>query len=116
MSPAVLTGRIDPDGRPLVRITVRQPHTGARLEVEANIDTGFTGELVLTPSQVAGLGLPYSGDILGQLADGSGVVLRTHTCSLAWFGTLRQIEAIAGNTRFALIGVGLLADLRLTVD
>jgi predicted aspartyl protease len=42
-----MTGVVDAAGRTLLRIHVRQPDTHNDTELDAWVDTGFTGELVV---------------------------------------------------------------------
>lgn len=42
-----MTGVVDQAGRALLRIRLRRPVAGTESELNAWIDTGFTGELVL---------------------------------------------------------------------
>src|SRR2546428_13919475 len=65
------------------------------MEIEAWIDTGFTGELVLPQDQIAALGLPHSAVVTAELGDGSATVLEVYSCLIEWFGRVQQIEVIA---------------------
>lgn len=111
-----MTGTVDAYGRALLNITIHHPTTAARIQLDAWVDTGFSGSLLLTPLQISTLGLPRSAAVPGSLADGSQIVFDSHACLLEWFGCLRQLNALAGSSRFALIGVGLLEDHLLTID
>ncbi len=42
-----MTGSVDGSGRALVRIRLKNPSDATETELDAWIDTGFTGELVL---------------------------------------------------------------------
>jgi predicted aspartyl protease len=68
-----MTGIVDDHGRALVHLVVRHPDTAASAEWDAWIDTGFTGELLLTPDQADSLKLPHYPGIPGALADGSHI-------------------------------------------
>lgn len=52
-----MNGIVDDYGRALVRVTLRNPNTGTKLDLEAWIDTGFTASLILLPGQIAQLNL-----------------------------------------------------------
>ena len=54
----MMTGTIDADLAPLLRLTVRDA-VGRPHDVETIIDTGFNGFLTLPPALVAALGLPW---------------------------------------------------------
>jgi hypothetical protein len=52
-----MTGRVDADGRAFLRVPVAASTRGPRTEIEAWVDTAFTGGLTLPRSLGAGLGL-----------------------------------------------------------
>jgi clan AA aspartic protease len=111
-----MNGYIDSAGRALVRIVVTSPATATAMEIEAWVDTGFTGELVLPQDQIATLGLPRSAVVRAELGDGSETVLEVHSCLIEWFGRVQQIEVIANTGTSPLLGVGLLQGHTLTID
>jgi predicted aspartyl protease len=53
---------------------------GAAVALDAWLDTGFTGELVLPSATVSELGLLHSAAIRAGLGDGSQVTLETYGC------------------------------------
>jgi clan AA aspartic protease len=109
-------GHVDSAGRALVRIGLTSVATATTLEVEAWIDTGFTGELVLPQDQIVALGLPHSAVVTAELGDGSATVLEVYSCLIEWFGHVQQIEVIANTGTSPLLGVGVLHGHRLTID
>lgn len=111
-----MNGRVDGAGRALVRLGVKPCATATAVEIEAWVDTGFTGELVLPQERIAALSLPVSAVVRVELGDGSQTVLNTYTCLIEWFGHVKQIEVIANTGQFPLLGVGLLRSCTLTVD
>jgi clan AA aspartic protease len=111
-----MTGRVDDYGRPLLPLTFRHPLTGATADLEAWVDTGFGGFLLLPTDQVAALGLPNLGPVTGGVADGSQVTFDTYACLVEWFGVKRSLIALSGRGQHALIGLGLLEDCTLTID
>lgn len=110
-----MNGRVDGSGRALIKIALKPSAKGLPMRLEAWVDTGFTGELVLPQTLVSDLKL-QSGTVGAQLGDGSDVILRTYTCRIAWFGKSRQIEVVANDGQFPLLGVGLLRDHRMAID
>lgn len=112
----MMTGKVDDYGRALLPIKVGHPADGTEITLDAWLDTAFTGALLLTQAQTASLGLVPAGALPGGLADGSSALFGTFPCMLGWFGGPRVIEALAGNTKFALIGVQLLEDCTLVID
>lgn len=111
-----MNGYVDSAGRALVRITVKSMATAAAMAVDAWLDTGFTGELVLPQDQIAALELPCSAVVKAELGDGSETMLEVYTCLIEWFGQDKQIEVIASTGTFPLLGIGLLQGHTLTVD
>ena len=57
---------------------------GRSAGVEAVIDTGFDGHLLLPPSVVSSLSLPRIGSARPTLADGSVVVMTVHVAEVLW--------------------------------
>ena len=111
-----MNGSVDDAGRALVRLTVQSPTSAMSMEIEAWVDTGFTGELVLPQEKITALNLLSSAVVTAELGDGSETVLEVYTCLIEWFGQVRQIEVIASTGHFPLLGVGLLQGRTLTVD
>lgn len=111
-----MTGSVDGAGRALVRIRLRNPTDAAEAELDAWIDTAFTGELVLPQQTVASLGLPLGPAVMARLADGSDLQLDTHTCLIEWFDEWKRIEVVANQGQYPLLGVGLLLDHDLHID
>jgi clan AA aspartic protease len=113
---SMLFGRVDNGGRALVSITIFHPQTGDSLTLDAWIDSGFTGALVLRPDQIKALGLPWASTVAARLADGSQITLDTYSCAVEWFGSRTTIEVVAGSGPFALLGVDLLAQCTVVID
>ena len=111
-----MKGHVDNIGRALVIVFVRPSESAAVREIQAWIDTGFNGDLVLPQRQIDDLALPQSGTVKAILADGSEVALRTYGCLIDWFGKQRHLEVIANEGEYPLLGVGLLLghDLRIS--
>ncbi len=64
-------GFIDSQGHPWIRIHVRGTNPGETAELDALIDTGFTGFLLLPLAQAFPLGLTLIGTMEYTLADGT---------------------------------------------
>lgn len=84
--------------------------------MDAWIDTGFNGELVLPQETIDEIGLEPSGTLKATLADGSQVNLVRYACLIDWFDGTRELEVIANQGEFPLLGVGLLAGLDLSIS
>lgn len=80
------------------------------------IDTGFNGDLVLPQWEIDELALTRTGTIKAVLADGSEIALRRYACLIDWFGEARDLEVVANDGQYPLLGVGLLLghDLRVS--
>jgi clan AA aspartic protease len=111
-----MTGMVDGSGRALLKIRLRHPISNVETDLDAWVDTGFTGELVVPQTQITAFGLPLGPPIRARLADGSQVELETYLCLIEWFGTWRQIEIIANTGQHPLLGVGLLLGHELHID
>lgn len=97
-----------------IRLTIIGP-SGLRQDVQAVIDTGFTGSLVLPAAIVATLGLVRRSGGTATLADGSSCNYDNFGAEVEWNGGIRGVVVSAvGNE--ALAGMVLLAGHRLTVD
>jgi clan AA aspartic protease len=88
---------------------------GARVEVEAVIDTGFTGHLTLPAGVVRSLALPERGFVEVELADGSTSALRVYDARLLWSDRERPVPAYEAEGG-PLVGMSLLRGSQLTVD
>ena len=109
-------GRIDEFGRALFSLVIRTTPDSISHEFDVWIDTGFTGELVLSEALIHELGLTQSAMVATALADGSRSVMQTYSCQVDWFGECRMIEVISSQGRIPLLGVGLLLGHRLVAD
>lgn len=111
-----MTGRVDAVGRALLRVPVAATVGGPRAEIEAWVDTAFTGGLTLPRAVAAGLGLLAGSSSDAVLADGSRVALAGYECYLDWFGATYRTEAVETDAAYPLLGTQLLAGRRLTID
>ena len=111
-----MKGYVDDSGRAILQISVLNGSDGRDHLVEAWVDTGFTGDLVIPGSIIKSLGLEPSGAIDGVLADGTQTQLETYHCEINWFGRNRSLEVIANAGEMSLLGVGLLLAKELTID
>ncbi|MCY3806086.1 MAG: clan AA aspartic protease [bacterium] len=84
-------------------------------EVDAVVDTGFNGYLVLPPMLVADLGLPVVGDGEAVLADGSEAAFDVYGVTMFWDGQPRHVETGAVGVD-PLLGMAMLDDHDLTIQ
>jgi predicted aspartyl protease len=111
-----VTGWVDEESRALLRVPVSATLGGPRTEVEAWIDTAFTGGLTMPRSLASGLGLPVGSSTDAVLADGSQITLIGYDCFLDWFGGTYRTEVVATDGAYPLLGTQLLAGRRLEID
>jgi clan AA aspartic protease len=90
----------------LIRLTVRG-FRGLQQEVEAVVDSGYTGWLTLPPSAIAALNLRWQTFGRGVLADGSGSIFDVYQAKVLWDGRLRRVFVDEFDTT-PLVGMALL--------
>lgn len=111
-----MKGIVDSSGRALLLLNVRLVQRVERYALTAWIDTGFTGDLVISRKMIEQLGFTQSSAVMAELADGTQVLLDTYSCMIEWFGEDRVVEVIESDRDFPLLGVGLLSGHKLTID
>lgn len=109
----MMTGTVV-DGRPTVLLIVRGPDE-QEAEIEAVIDTGFSGFLALPAGAVVALGLPFLNYFTALLADGGLARLEVYGGWVVWNGVEQEIEVLAAG-REALLGVSLLVGHDLHIE
>ncbi len=92
-----------------------QGPAGQAQQVEAVIDTGFTGFLTLPPSLVEELGLVFKGTSEATLADGSEVSFDAYDATVLWEGDQRVVLIDEADTT-PLVGMLLLDRHNLNID
>ncbi len=88
---------------------------GREREVEAVIDSGFTGALTLPPALIASLGLRWQSVDQAILGDGSTCVFRMFLGKLVWDGKVRSV-LIAEAGADTLVGMRLLKGYELKME
>ena len=110
----VVTGRVNGVRHCLVALLV-QNGEGQQETVTFEVDTGFSGELLLPSRIVQMLGLKQQDSVGMRMADGSLVNVPVYAASLDWHGTSRPVNVLASGKQ-PLLGTSLLNGSRLTVD
>jgi len=110
----MITGVVNANREATIRLVVRGP-SGQHHEIEAIIDTGFTGFLTLPSALVQVLGLPWLCRQPGVLADGSVEFFDVYIATVIWDGQSRTVEAEAADTE-PLVGMSLLDRHSLHID
>lgn len=90
----MIAGVVNASREAVLTLTVQGP-SGQALNIEAVIDTGYSGMLTLPPSIVAGLGLTFRSSGRAMLANGAEEAFSTYDATVLWDGALRQVEADA---------------------
>ncbi len=98
----------------VVPLTVAGP-AGQTQDVEAVIDTGFTGFLTIPSGVVAELGLPFVATSRVTLADGSETILNVYRATVLWDGEPRHVRASAADAT-PLVGMRMLDRHNLNID
>ena len=88
----MILGAVNEAYEAVISLTVQGP-SGQTREVEAVIDTGFTGFLSLPSALVTELGLPFLTNETAMLADGSLVRFSVHDAMALWDGQPRRVYA-----------------------
>ena len=110
----MIEGQVNANNEAIVSLTIRGPE-GRNREVNAVIDTGYSGFLTLPAALVAELGLPYVFSSSATLADDTEVGFPVHRVTAVWDGNPRNIEADAVGAT-PLVGMALLDAHSLYVE
>ena len=109
----MITGTVTADREAVVPIQLEGPN-GERASVQAAIDTGFNGFLVVPSTLVEMLALPVVSGEPVTLADGSEVALSGVAALVHWHGRRLLVPALQADGG-VLIGMALLHGSLLTV-
>ena len=102
----MITGVVNSEREAIIHLIVRGPNRQER-EIEAVIDTGFTGFLTLPFSLILSLGLTWRGQAQATLGNGSLHQFDVYGATVIWDGQGRIVETDAADTT-PLIGMGML--------
>ena len=86
-----------------------------KIAIDAVIDTGFNGDLILPPEAISELGLKLQGYQKAVLGDGTTSQFQVYAATVIWDGSRRLVEVNAA-TSGVLIGMGLLEGYKLEVN
>jgi clan AA aspartic protease len=110
----MITGTVNARREAIIRIAVQGKQDQLR-DVEAVIDTGYTGFLILPPETVEELELTYLGRMKCTLANGAKEDFDVFSATVIWDGQERLIEVDVTNTD-PLVGMLLLNGYELRVE
>ena len=110
----MIQGEVNDAYEAVISLTVQGP-SGQATEVEAVIDTGFTGFLSLPSALVTELGLPFLTNESAMLADGSLVRFNVHDATALWNGQTRRVYAHISDAT-PLVGMRMLDEHDLSIQ
>ena len=110
----MIEGVVNAAYEPVVTLVLRGPF-GQTSEVEAVIDTGFTGFLSLPSALVTELELPFLTNESAMLADGSLVRFSVHDAMAFWDGQPRRVYVHLSDTT-PLVGMRMLDSHNLNIE
>ena len=101
-------------GEARVRLKIRGTR-GREQEIDAIVDTGFTGSLTLSPALIAALGLRWQSLDRGTLADGSECLFDVYEAKVVWDRRTRRILINEADAE-PLVGMALLDGYELNIQ
>lgn len=110
----MISGTVTDSLEAMVSLTVRG-HDEQSQDVEAIIDTGFTGSLTLPTAAIESLNLLWLCRQQGMLADGQLHIFDVYTATIVWGDRERVVEVEAADVD-PLLGMSLLAGNQLTLE
>jgi len=110
----VIVGHVNSDREAIVSLVVQGPQ-GQTRQVEAVVDTGFTGLLTLPPEVIAELDLPLRAQGRAVLGDGREITFDMFNAQVIWDGSVYPIDVDAADT-VPLVGMGLLENQELCIQ
>lgn len=110
----MIAGMVNASREATIRLMVLGPQ-GLQQEIEAIIDTGFTGFLTLPLPLVTTLGLAWLCRQPGIVADGRVEYFDVYVATVIWDGQPRTVEVEAADTE-PLVGMSLLEHHALRID
>ena len=110
----MITGMVNINHEAIIQLVAIGPQ-GHQQEIDAVIDTGFTGFLTMPPPLVAALGLSWLCRQPGILADGRVEFFDVYVATVIWDGQPRTVEVEVADTE-PLVGMSLLDCHTLRID
>lgn len=110
----MIAGMMSESLEAIVSIVVRGPE-GAEQTIDAAVDSGFNGRLLLPLSIVQQLGCNWETLEEGILADGSKEMFDVFTAIILWDGQERRVF-VSATSRGSLIGMSLLEGYEVKME
>tara|TARA_Y100000034_G_C6779435_1_gene348239 strand:+ start:427 stop:774 length:348 start_codon:yes stop_codon:yes gene_type:complete len=96
-------------GLPFVTINIKGK------EIEAILDTGFNGYLMIPTSIIENLSLEKIGRAQYALADGQSSDCEIYLTEIEFVGKIKKVAVVSSPSDFALLGMELLKDVKTTL-
>lgn len=110
----MIRGQVNARREAIIPVRIRAV-LGQPRDIEATIDTGFSGYLTLPPTLIATLQLRYDRTEIYTLGDNSDVVFDIYQATLEWDGRDRDVFVLETESK-PLVGMSLLHGYHLFVD
>jgi clan AA aspartic protease len=110
----MIRGQVNARREAIIPVQIRAV-LGQTLDIEATVDTGFSGYLTLPPTLIATLQLRYDRTEVYTLGDNSDVVFDIYQATLGWDGRDRDVFVLETESK-PLVGMSLLHGHHLFVD
>lgn len=110
----MIVGEVNTDHEAIIRFMVRGAN-GRDQEIEAIIDTGFTGFLTLPSEIIASLGFTRIGSQPSILGDGSLQLFDVYEGTVMWDGRARTVDTDAAEVT-PLVGMGMMQGYDLHIE
>lgn len=110
----MISGTVGPNREALVRLKVSGP-SGEEQEIEAVIDTGFSGQFTLPPALISKLRLTWLSQGQAIMANGQVETFDIYAIVVLWDGRPLRIMAEQADTE-PMIGMSLLFACKLTLE
>ena len=110
----MILGAVNEAYEAVISLTLQGPSGQAR-EIEAVIDTGFTGFLSLPSALVTELELPFLTNESAMLADGSLVRFSVHDAMAFWDGQPKRVYVHLSDAT-PLVGMRMLDSYNLNIE
>lgn len=110
----MIRGVVNARRQPIIALTIRGP-SGQEVSVDALLDTGHNGALMLPPEQVETLGLRFIRTDTANVADGRRVPVPVYAARVVWDGMERTTSVIAAGSQ-PILGMSLTLGHKITVE
>ena len=110
----MIEGKVNDANEEIIRLRLLPPTDNAPLEIDAVVDTGFSGEMTLSETLIQSLELSWLCRENGRLADGSVVAFDVYVANVMWGEHKRTVEVASADE--TLVGMGLIKGHHLKLD